>query len=72
MSKQAAIEKLELAKEKMAEAARALENTMSDIAVAPRAEKVSVSGAVESALSNLAAAKAAVDDLEKLLRKVPD
>ena len=55
---------LALARSEMEAAGRALEAAMSLIEVAPRADKVAVSGALEQALDRLRAAYAALGSLE--------
>jgi hypothetical protein len=62
-----AISALEQAKTEVKAAEGQLESLLSEIQVAPRAEKTSVSRAIESALSGLRSARTKVDDAETTL-----
>jgi hypothetical protein len=62
-----AIAALEEAKSEVKSAETQLENLLSAIQIAPRAEKTSVSRAIESALTTLRSARTKVDDAENTI-----
>jgi hypothetical protein len=64
-----AIAALEEAKGEVIAAETKLESVLSEIRVAPRAEKTAVSQAIESALLSLRSARGKVEEAEKTLAK---
>lgn len=60
---------LEEAKHEVEAAELELEKMLSEMRIAPRAEKTTVSAAIESALQRLRTARAKVEDAEKTLAK---
>jgi hypothetical protein len=64
-----AIATLEEAKQEVVTAEQSLENLLSELKIAPRAEKTSVSKTIESALLRLRSGRTKVEDAEKTLAK---
>jgi hypothetical protein len=66
-AKKSALATLEAGKRAVEDAEAELERVLSELRVAPRAEKTAVSAAIESALSRVRTARASVVDAERML-----
>lgn len=67
--KQTILSKVQVAAKEVSESATDLDKLLSDLKSAPRAEKTTVSKIVEEAFSRLKNARAALSDIEKLVKK---
>jgi phage terminase small subunit len=72
MDKAQVFTKIEAAKRAMTEAERDLEKILSELQVTPRAEKTTISEAIQHAFTKLRSARQTVLDLEQLLVNDPD
>ncbi len=67
MKKKLALSKIESAKRDISAAEKELEQVLRDMQVMPRAEKTTISKALEDAFTKLKAARSDLSDLEKLV-----
>jgi hypothetical protein len=67
MDKKLLLDKLGAAERELGEAERALEKTLGDLGVTPRAEKKAITQVVETAFERLRSARKALSELEHLL-----
>ena len=63
------LEKLAVARTELARAEKEVDAVLSAIRQAPRAEKTSITRAVEDAFAKVREARVALDDLERILAK---
>ena len=72
MNKAAVLAKIESAKNQMGAAEADLDRVIRDIRIAPRAQKTTISDALQKAFAELRAARARLVELEQLVVADPD